>query len=61
MIVTVLAIAGLVLFLIAVLAALVAGFSAAGWVIPLAGACVAAAVVLMRFGHLCELIALGCS
>ncbi len=52
MIKTVLAIAGLVLFLVAVLAALVTGFSAAAWVIPVAGACTAGAVTLELFGKL---------
>lgn len=47
----VLAIAGLLLFLFAALGALVAGFSAPAWVVPVAGACTAGALVLMLVGR----------
>jgi hypothetical protein len=47
----ILAIAGLLLFLFATLAAFVAGFSTPLWVIPLGGACTAGALVLLLVGR----------
>ncbi len=46
-----LAVGGLVLFLIATLAALATGFTAPTWVVPVAGACVAGALLLHLLGR----------